>query len=158
MSDSVDDISQSPVSSRVPLFSDNGSRFVSEILAMTTTTSTNGQTTSTIADSKCSSNVECARLTPGLEFLSSSTNVHKIASESSLSHLDNHQTEVVASLSEFNPSILESVSVSSNDKVSSTGNTKSELNCATANPLNLGMIESSTSTRYVSPQMLLLLL
>ena len=45
-----DDISQSPISSRVPLFNDNGTKSVSEILAMTTTTNTDGQTTSTIAD------------------------------------------------------------------------------------------------------------
>ena len=52
----------------------------------------------------------------------------------------------------FHPLILESVNLStSNNKVSSTGNTQSELNFAAANPLNSGMIESSTSeTRYVS--------
>ena len=59
---------------------------------MTTATSTDGQTTSTIAESNRSSNIECARLTPGLDFLSSSNNVHKITSESSLSHFDNPQT------------------------------------------------------------------
>ena len=61
-------------------------------LLTTTTTSTDGQTTSTIADANKSSNVECARLTFGLDFLSSTNNVHKISSESYSSHLDNHQT------------------------------------------------------------------
>ena len=59
---------------------------------MSITTSTDGQTTSTIADCNRASNVECARLTFGLDFLSSTNNVHKITSESSLSHFDNPQT------------------------------------------------------------------
>ena len=114
---------KSPVSSRVPLFNDNGTRSVSEIPAMTTTTNTDGQTTSTIADTNRSSNVECAKLTPGLDFLISSNNV---PNDTSSSHLDAHQPKVVASLPEYNPSIMESVSQST------TGNTQSEFTSATS--------------------------
>ena len=121
--DSDDDISQSPVSSRVPLFNDNGTRSVSEIPAMTTTTNTDGQTTSTTADTNRSSNVECAKLTPGLDFLILSNNV---PNDTSSSHLDAHQPKVVASLPEYNPSIMESVSQST------TCNTQSEFTSATS--------------------------
>ena len=84
---------------------------------MTTTTNTDGQTTSTIAGTNRSSNVECAKLTPGLDFLISS---NYVPNDTSSSHLDAHQPKVVASLPEYNPSIMESVSQST------TGNTQSE--------------------------------